>query len=518
MSSTSSTHIYHRHLDPDSDDSLAQLARWIAPGSTVLDLGSGPGVLGRYLSEQRHCKVDGIEVNPAAVAQGRSGYRNLQCADLEQIALAEAVAGAQYDYIVCADILEHLRQPELLLKQLPPLLTERGRILLSVPNVGYAGLIGELLAGDFCYRLEGLLDETHLRFFTRISLLRLLEQCGLQALECQTTVAPIAVSEFAHTWQVGGWAEQQPAQVLSALLDRTDALTYQFLINAAPLAEVPTVPTVTALRLAIAIVTYAPDWSELTITLQRLAQALLHAQQRGLLSAGHVIVVDNGPGPAWREPLQSLLASIQLPARVVVLSGHGNVGYAAAHNLAFYHADSAVHLVLNPDVWLAEDALSVGLSFLAAHPDAGLVAPAALDVHGQVQYLCKRYPTVLDLALRGFAPHWLRRHFEQRLGRYELRAQAANSVLWDPPIASGCCMLVRRSALTRVGGFCADYFLYFEDFDLSLRLAAVTRLAYVPQMRITHLGGHAAGKGWRHIAYFGRSALRFFNRHGWRWW
>ncbi len=114
---------------------------------------------------------------------------------------------------------------------------------------------------------------------------------------------------------------------------------------------------------------------------------------------------------------------------------------------------------------------------------------------GRRQYLCKRYPTVLDLALRGFAPAWLQRRLQTRLDRYELHEQAGDAVLWDPPIASGCFMLCRRAALEQVGGFRPDYFLYFEDFDLSLRLAAVTRLAYAPQVRIVHLGGHAARKG-----------------------
>jgi hypothetical protein len=79
-------------------------------------------------------------------------------------------------------------------------------------------------------------------------------------------------------------------------------------------------------------------------------------------------------------------------------------------------------------------------------------------------------------------------------------------------------MLCRRAALEQVGGFHPDYFLYFEDFDLSLRLATVTRLAYAPQVRIVHLGGHTARKGWRHIGLFLWAAVRFFRRHGWRWW
>ena len=271
--------------------------------------------------------------------------------------------------------------------------------------------------------------------------------------------------------------------------------------------------------LSIALVTYAPDLAVLTSVLEHLSEALRYAEQCGLLTEARLTLVDNGPGPGWREPLQNLLDAAQLPVTVELLSGQGNVGYGAGHNLALWHSGSSdFHLILNPDVLLEEDALSEGLAFLAAHPDAGLVAPAAWDGQGRRQYLCKRYPTVLDLALRGFAPASLRRRFQARMDRYELRDRTGDEVLWDPPIASGCFMLCRRAALERVGGFRPEYFLYFEDFDLSLRLAAVTRLVQVPAVRVVHLGGNAARKGTRHIGLFLRAAAMFFNRHGWQWW
>ncbi|MDZ7620968.1 MAG: hypothetical protein U5O69_00470 [Candidatus Competibacteraceae bacterium] len=135
------------------------------------------------------------------------------------------------------------------------------------------------------------------------------------------------------------------------------------------------------------------------------------------------------------------------------------------------------------------------------------------------QHLCKSYPTVLDLALRGFAPVGLRRLFQTRLDCYELRDRIGDAVFWDPPIVSGCFMLARRAALERVEGFRPEYFLYFEDFDLSLRLAAVARLVYVPTVRIVHFGGRAARKGLRHVGFFLREEVVFFNQHGWReWW
>lgn len=270
--------------------------------------------------------------------------------------------------------------------------------------------------------------------------------------------------------------------------------------------------------LTISIVTYAPDLTLLARVLAHLDGALRHAHRQGRLTEIRLALVDNGPGFDWREPLWQVLDAAALPAAVELLSGHGNVGYGAGHNLALRVLAGDLHLILNPDVLLEEEALSAGLAFLAAHPEVGLVTPAAWGEDGQRQYLCKRYPTVLDLALRGFAPAWLRRRFQARLERYELRDQIGDAVFWDPPIVSGCFMLCRRAALDRLGGFNPEYFLYFEDFDLSLRLAAMTRLVYAPQVRIVHLGGRAARKGVRHIGLFLRAATLFFNRYGWRGW
>jgi hypothetical protein len=86
----------------------------------------------------------------------------------------------------------------------------------------------------------------------------------------------------------------------------------------------------------------------------------------------------------------------------------------------------------------------------------------------------------------------------------------------DPPVMSGCCMLVRRKAIDATGGFDPKFFLYFEDFDWSVRLSKVTKTVYLPAFRVVHHGGGAAHKGWKHIGWFVSSAFRFYNKHGWR--
>ncbi len=273
------------------------------------------------------------------------------------------------------------------------------------------------------------------------------------------------------------------------------------------------------LSLSVSIVTYAPDVDVLGQAIRSLRVAIERAHSIGCLGSASVYVVDNGPGSIYQDMLNALivsgLASTVIPVRRV-LSGHGNVGYGRGNNIAIREAVEDYHLVLNPDVLLEPDAVAKALDFMEQRPDVGLMSPAAFYPDGKRQYICKRYPTLLDLMLRGFGPRWLQWIFRHRLDRYEMRDVVADEVAMDVPIVSGCFMLFRRSVLDQLCGFSDKYFLYFEDFDLSLRARKVSRIAYVPAARIIHFGGGTRHKGLKHVAMFLESAWVFFGIHGWR--
>lgn len=268
--------------------------------------------------------------------------------------------------------------------------------------------------------------------------------------------------------------------------------------------------------LSVSIVVYQPDSNQLAHTLVSLAGActLLRISRPDLPI--RLSLVDNGGLDTAPDALDTLRAQ---GIGCEILSGHGNVGYGRGHNVAIGQTTSRFHLILNPDIDLDRTALALGLDFLDAHPEVGLVAPWIGDDQGQQQFLCRRYPSLLDLFVRGFAPASVRRLFERRLARYELRDQINDrDVFWDPPIVSGCFMLFRTDVLKRLDGFDPRYFLYFEDYELSLRTHKVARVAYVPSVRVVHHGGGASRKGFAHIRMFVASAFKFFNRFGWRWW
>jgi GT2 family glycosyltransferase len=272
-------------------------------------------------------------------------------------------------------------------------------------------------------------------------------------------------------------------------------------------------------ELSVSIVVHDSSLMLLQRVLKSLQASGQVARQAGCLRRMSVYLVDNASSKAYRDQLE-VTANCWPPNDFFHLH-HSlqaiNLGFGGGHNTVLDTLGSDYHLVLNPDVELEEGTLRAGLSALLENEDIALLSPKVFGTKGDQEFLCKRYPSVLALLLRGFAPQSLKRLFHRQLAAYEMRDLCAGEGQVTVPIASGCFMLARTAALRAAGGFNEKFFLYFEDFDLSLRLANQGRLVFDPAMQIVHHGGYAARKGGAHLKYFVRSGLRFFNQHGWRW-
>ncbi|MBA4065549.1 MAG: glycosyltransferase/methyltransferase [Isosphaera sp.] len=164
--------------------------RLAGQGQEVLDVGCGEGHFAARLAEAGN-RVVGIDILPeAARADAMERYVP---ADLDGglAGARRALAGREFDLIMLQDVLEHLRAPEQLLRDCLPLLKPHGRVAVSVPNVANVTVRLALLFGRFEYTPRGILDRTHLRFFTRKSARRLLEECGYEVVEQRQTVMPL---------------------------------------------------------------------------------------------------------------------------------------------------------------------------------------------------------------------------------------------------------------------------------------------------------------------------------------
>ena len=267
---------------------------------------------------------------------------------------------------------------------------------------------------------------------------------------------------------------------------------------------------------SVSIGVYFPDAAWLTTTLETLVAALAHARHAGAMRRATICLVDNetlNAASPYSAQLESACEEFGW-IDAVSIAGHGNIGYGRANNLAIARCtDSDFYLVLNPDVKFNEDAITNALHYLQKNIDCAMVSPVATAPDGEALYLVKRFPEIFTLLLRGFAPTSIQQRYQARLDAYERRETSFDAGLSDAEIISGCFMMIRAKALARVGGFDPAFFLYFEDFDLSVRIHKFAGIARVANVRIVHAGGNAFAKGGRHVWWFARSALRFFWKH-----
>ncbi len=219
---------YERRIYAGVEESLSKIAAKISNGSIVLDVGCGAGMLGQYLAQNKNCIVDGVDSDVAAIQISKSRYRFTAVKNLEVELLSDAFQMQAYDYIVVADVLEHLAKPDQLLSELKKLVKPQGTIIFSVPNITHISVALDLLFGRFEYTENGLLDETHLRFYTRQSLLEKLQSFGLHAWEIDTVEKAISETEFSN--QISYLFPKNWIDALTSY--REDSLTYQWLISA----------------------------------------------------------------------------------------------------------------------------------------------------------------------------------------------------------------------------------------------------------------------------------------------
>lgn len=152
-----------------------QAISWVAPGSRVLELGCASGYLGRALIE-KGCRVTGVEFDPAAAREARQNGLEVKEGSLEDPRFRASFSD-KYDFVLATDVLEHLREPALVLEDFKRWIGPGGHAIISVPNIATWAIRCQLFfRGDFEYQETGILDRTHVHFFTWRTLHKLLDQ------------------------------------------------------------------------------------------------------------------------------------------------------------------------------------------------------------------------------------------------------------------------------------------------------------------------------------------------------
>ncbi len=178
----------HYTLKRSPTGSHMQIVDAIEPGSRVLDLGCSQGLLARPL-RQKGVEVTGVDLEaPRRLTEDLHAFHQR---DLEQP--LELPTGRVFDYVICSDVIEHLRSRTEVLRGVRRYLKPEGRLLISTPNVALWFYRLSLLAGRFEYGPRGVLDETHVHLYTRSSFRRAVEQAGFRILRQRVTALPFEV-------------------------------------------------------------------------------------------------------------------------------------------------------------------------------------------------------------------------------------------------------------------------------------------------------------------------------------
>jgi 2-polyprenyl-3-methyl-5-hydroxy-6-metoxy-1,4-benzoquinol methylase len=224
---------YNTSQTPDLNKVWGKLFSHVKPGATVLEFGCYDGGMSRILKEKYGCRVYGVEINQEAAERARKHLVELIIGDMEKIDFSKHLKNKKFDAFIFSDMIEHLQDPESLLKNVRALLKNDGYVLASIPNVAYAGVIFDLLRGEFNYSKTGLLDRSHLRFFTKNEIYYLFERTGYWISHVDRVI-----SEFPQYTEFHTDLSRYSQDIITEILKDKEHLTYQFVIRAEKASEV----------------------------------------------------------------------------------------------------------------------------------------------------------------------------------------------------------------------------------------------------------------------------------------
>jgi len=392
----------------------------------VLDIGCAAGLLGASIKSRQAAQVFGIDSNPTAAQLAATRLDGVHCIDVETAAWP--FPERHFDCVILADVIEHLRDPESLLTSVRRSLTDDGVIVASIPNVRHHSVLAALLDGHWTYEAAGLLDHTHVRFFTRREIEKFLYRAGFSVEAEYSKLGP-------HD---EGQCRPEMGQVRLGSLtisnlppqEVEELFTYQYLIVARPQRPVQRKLT------SIVVLTH----NQLAYT-----QMCLNSIRMRTDEPYELIVVDNGSTDGTVQYLRSLRG-------IKLIENPDNRGFPAGVNQGLRAATGDQALLLNNDTIVTTGWLARMLDCLESGPQVGLVGPVSNNVCG-TQCVGTRYDDITKLD--GFAWDWGKAH--------DRSYQATERLI-------GFCLLIRREVMEKIGVFDERFGIgTFEDDDFCLR-------------------------------------------------
>lgn len=198
----------------------------IKQGSTVLEMGCAAGHMTKYMHENLNCNVHIIEIDEDACKQATQYANDWWCGDLEDNERDWKAYYSQYkyDYILFADVLEHLKNPSEVLERAVTLLKDDGRVIISIPNICHNDILMQMYYNHWNYTGLGLLDNTHLRFWGKDELQTLVNSNGLMIESWSKVVIPMLGTEQRPAFKVND-------DLIKLLRQREDGDVYQWIVT-----------------------------------------------------------------------------------------------------------------------------------------------------------------------------------------------------------------------------------------------------------------------------------------------
>ncbi len=177
--------IYNQKTSVYKESLNFYIAKYIELNKKILDVGCASGKLGAYLKKEKNAIVVGVDISKIAIDQATKVLDETYCLNIEKDNLP--FVKNSFDIIICVDILEHLFNPRKTLKKLKHYLKNDGYFVLSIPNIANIEIRLNLLLGKFNYQRTGILDNTHIKFFTQKTAKGLVQSAGLKILKIDYT-------------------------------------------------------------------------------------------------------------------------------------------------------------------------------------------------------------------------------------------------------------------------------------------------------------------------------------------
>jgi GT2 family glycosyltransferase/ubiquinone/menaquinone biosynthesis C-methylase UbiE len=431
----------------------------------ILDIGCGAGILGAALKQRQDCEVWGVEVVPALGEQSQTRLDRTLTGDVEDAAILAQLPEDYFDVIVCANVLEYLHNPEIVLQQLQRCLREGGTIVACVPNVRHWSIIKDLLEGRWNTGDAGTIDRSQRHLFTASGLVTLFVDAGYEIGEAQAvrqlneTQIPEGLAASIAEFGIDTGNLEQESQALQFLLvcapvsvaaDVVSPVQDNAASAAAPQAETPT-------QIDSVSVTAAAETSDPVASLVMLARNQLDFTRSCIDSlfantktSFELIVVDNGSTDGTQQYLQTLIHANK-PVRVI--SNPVNLGFGAGNNQGMAIARGQYIVLLNNDLVVTEGWLGRMIGHAERQEHIGIVGPVSNNVSGP-QHLPN-----LDFT-----------DYQQMHAHAAHVATSQGTKGFMLPRVVGFCMVIKRAVIDAIGGFDEDFGLgNFEDDDLCWR-------------------------------------------------